>query len=65
MSSSAELKHTNFLENILPKLIINKNEDLQGSEVLKCVANSSKSLDGFMSSMYQVQLDLKNDEKSV
>lgn len=62
MAVPSELKQANFLENILPKLIVDENIDLRGSKVLKCVANSSKSLDGFMSAMYQVELDLENDK---
>jgi hypothetical protein len=49
----------NFIQNVLPQLILEKNEDLKSQIVVKCSAEASASLDGFMSAIYTVDLVLK------
>lgn len=54
-------KKVNFIENVLPKLILERNEDLKGHKVAKCTAEACTTLDGFMSAIYQVQLVLQDE----
>lgn len=54
-------KTVNFIENVLPKLILERNEELKDHKVVKCTAEACTTLDGFMSAIYQVQLVLKNE----
>lgn len=54
-------KKVNFIENVLPKLILERNEDLKGHKVVKCTAEACTTLDGFMSAIYQVQLVLQDE----
>lgn len=53
-------KKLNFIENSLPKLILQRNKDLSEQTVVKCTAKASSSLDGFMSAIYTVELVLKD-----
>ena len=53
-------KKLNFIENILPKLILERNEDLNGQTIVKCSAEACTTLDGFMSAIYTVDLVLKD-----
>lgn len=53
-------KKLNFIENILPKLILERNEDLKCQSVVKCSAEACTTLDGFMSAIYTVDLVLKD-----
>lgn len=59
MSEEAE-KKLNFIQNVLPKLILGRNEELQNHIVVKCSAEPCSSLDGFMSAIYTVDLVLKD-----
>lgn len=59
MSDEAQ-KKLNFIENVLPALILQRNEDLKGQTVVKCSATAATSLDGFMSAIYTVDLSLKD-----
>lgn len=59
MSEEAE-KKLNFIQNVLPQLILGRNEELQNQTVLKCSAEACLSLDGFMSAIYTVDLVLKD-----
>lgn len=53
-------KKINFIENILPGLILERNEELKNHSVVKCTTNISAKLDGFMSSIFHVELVLKD-----
>lgn len=53
-------KKINFIENILPKLIIERNEEFKNHRVVKCSATPNSQLDGFMAAIYSVELELKN-----
>lgn len=56
-------KVINYMENILPLRIVENNADLKDCKIIKCKATSSKSLDGFLSMIFQVDL-LLYDKKS-
>lgn len=49
-----------YLENILPAKIIANNEELRNCNVVECKAKSGKSLDGFLSFIFQITLDLED-----
>lgn len=53
------LKKLNFIENVLPNLIVERNNDFKGFKVISCRAALNKQLDGFMSSIYDVDLTLQ------
>lgn len=53
-------KKLNFIQNILPKLILERNEDLKSQTVVKCEAEACTTLDGFMSAIYTVNLVMKD-----
>lgn len=53
-------KKLNFIEKTLPKLILERNEDLNQCNVVRCAAEACSSLDGFMSAIYTVDLVLKD-----
>lgn len=55
-------KKKNFIENSLPKLILERNEELRGHSVVKCSATPNSQLDGFMAAIYTVELILKSPE---
>ena len=59
---SEELKSKlNFIENELPKLMA-KQPRLKGKEIIKCSAEAKSHLDGFMSSIFTVQLLVKDSD---
>jgi hypothetical protein len=53
-------KKLNFIQNILPQLILETNADLKAHSVVKCTAEACATLDGFMSAIYTVDLVLKD-----
>lgn len=53
-------KKLNFIQNVLPKLILERNEDLKFHTIVKCSAEACATLDGFMSAIYTVDLVLKD-----
>lgn len=53
------LKKLNFVENVLPSLIVSKTEEFKGYEITSCRAELNKQLDGFMSAIYDVELTMK------
>lgn len=53
------LRKLNFIEKVLPKLIIEQNEAFKNYEVINCRAELNKHLDGFMSAIYDVDLTMK------
>lgn len=53
-------KKLNFIEKALPKLILERNEDLRNQTIVSCAAEACTSLDGFMSAIYTVDLVLKD-----
>jgi hypothetical protein len=60
MANATEaLRKINFIEKILPKLIVERNEEFKGFEVISCRAELNKHLDGFMSAIFDVQLTMK------
>lgn len=54
-------KKLNFIQNVLPQLILERNEDLKSQTVVKCLAEACSQLDGFMSAIYTVDLVLKDE----
>lgn len=53
-------KKLSYIQNVLPQLILNYNDDLKDHTVLECIAEANNHLDGFMSSLFSVDLGLKN-----
>lgn len=53
------LRKINFIEKILPTLIVEKNEEFKDYKVINCRAELNKHLDGFMSAIYDVQLTMQ------
>lgn len=53
------LRKVDFIEKVLPKLIVEKNEEFKGFEVVNCRGEVNKQLDGFMSAIYNVELTMK------
>ena len=53
------LQKLNFIEKVLPKLIVERNEEFKDFEVVNCRAELNKHLDGFMSAIYDVELTMK------
>lgn len=60
MSAEEAQKKLNFIQNVLPKLILERNADLKDQIVVKCQAEACSQLDGFMSAIYTVVLVLKD-----
>lgn len=59
MSSATEaIRKINFIENELPKLIVQRDE-FKGFEVIRCTAELSSHLDGFMSAIYMVSYNFE------
>lgn len=61
MGDQDQEKAIRYLETILPLKIIRSNNELQNSRVIGCTAKSSKSLDGFLSTIYKVTLVLEDE----
>lgn len=54
-------KFDNYLKNILPqKILENNHEEFKNFQVSNCVVNQMESLDGFLSIIYKIDLELKN-----
>lgn len=65
MASATEaIRKINFIENVLPTLIVEKNEEFKGFVVISCRAELNKHLDGFMSAIYDVQLTMKAPDEN-
>ena len=52
-----------YLENILPVKVIENNDELKDCKIISCKATNSKSLDGFLSTIFLIHLVLE-DKKS-
>jgi hypothetical protein len=50
----------NYLENVLPPKIIANNDELKNYEVVKCTSTASNSLDGFLSSIFQLCIEVED-----
>lgn len=50
-----------FIENVLPKLILERNDDLKNHKIVSSSAECSTTLDGFMAAIYQLRLVLESD----
>lgn len=60
MANATEvLRKIAFIEKVLPKLIVEQNEEFKEHEVISCRAELNKHLDGFMSAIFDVQLTMK------
>jgi hypothetical protein len=60
MASAREaIKKIDFIEKTLPQLIVERNEEFKGYEVISCRAELCQQLDGFMSAIYDVELTMK------
>lgn len=58
MASETEaIRKINFIESELPKLIV-QGDEFKGFEVVRCTAELSSHLDGFMSAIYMVSCNL-------
>lgn len=51
----------NFIQNELPNLLLAQPQ-LSGQTLVKCSTESKSHLDGFMSSIFTMQLTLKDSE---
>ena len=60
MADEGQIK-LNFIKNILPKLILERNEDLRSHSVVKSSAEAYTTLDGFMSAIYNAELTLRDE----
>lgn len=56
-----EQRRLNFIQNKLPKLILESNEEFKNHKILKCEASANSQIDGFMAAIYFVQLILKDE----
>lgn len=54
-----ETGNLNFIKYFLVKIVLQHNEDLKDCEIMEVKATSSSQLDGFMSSLYFLDLKLK------
>jgi hypothetical protein len=61
---SEETRNLNFIENYLVKIILQHNEEIKDCEVISVKAASSSQFDGFMSSLYFLDLKLKHHVSS-
>ncbi|KAG5673217.1 hypothetical protein PVAND_003281 [Polypedilum vanderplanki] len=61
---SDQNKILNFIRNKLPQLILNHNDDLKGHKIVNCDVKANTQLDGFMSSLYFLNITLENEHKS-
>lgn len=59
MESEGQRK-LNFIQNVLPNLILERNEDLKNNVLINCTAEACSTLDGFMSAIYTVDLVLRD-----
>lgn len=58
--SEGQKKKISFIENCLPKMILERNSELKHHTVVKCTATANSQLDGFMAAIYSVNLILQN-----
>jgi hypothetical protein len=49
-----------YLENVLPTKIISANDDMRNFEMIECKSTASNSMDGFLSSIFQLNLHIKD-----
>lgn len=54
----------NYLETVLPLRIIENNDEFKHFKVIKCSATNSDSLNGFLSTIFQLRLVIadKNEQ---
>jgi len=57
--SNEEERKINFIQNCLPKLIQNHNEEFRDQVIVKCDVRGNEQLDGFMSSLYFLNMQMK------
>lgn len=50
-----------FIKNVLPRLIIESNNELRNCIVVSCSADDDTKTDGFMSSIFKVILVLEDE----
>lgn len=60
MMSKESNNVANYLEVILPPKIIANNDELKNCKVIKCTSTASNSLDGFLSSIFQLSLEVED-----
>jgi hypothetical protein len=53
-------KKLEFIQKILPRMILDCNDDLKNHSIVKCSAEACATLDGFMSAIYTVELVVKD-----
>jgi hypothetical protein len=53
-------KIKNYLEVVLPQKIIACNDELQNCEIIKCISTASNSMDGFLSSIFQLCVEVED-----
>lgn len=52
-------KINNFLKVVLPERVLQNNDEFRNYEVSNCVANRIETFDGFLSTLYNIELELK------
>lgn len=57
---SEETRNLNFIQNYLTKIILQHNDEMRNCEIVDVKAASSSQFDGFMSSLYFLDLKLKH-----
>ena len=58
-------KTVNYLKNVLSYKILKVNKDLKDNDLINCDVKNCKTLDGFMSDVFQMQIKIrdKNNQK--
>ncbi|CRL03891.1 CLUMA_CG017015, isoform A [Clunio marinus] len=59
---SEDVKKIEFVEKILPTLIVEHNEEFKDYEVVSCRGELNKSMDGFMSDIINVELTMEGPD---
>ena len=57
--SNEEERKINFIQNSLPKLIQSHNEEFRDQVIVSCDVRGNEQLDGFMSSLYFLNMRMK------
>lgn len=55
-------KKLNFCKNVIPKLILENNEEFKNHSIVSCSVTDETKTDGFMCSIYKMNLVLQDEE---
>lgn len=58
----SEDRKRKFLQTNLLLRVLSENEDLRGSEVVRCALEVPSNLDGFMATIYSLAVTVRNVE---